>query len=251
MGPARGLPFWFYSTPCLPFFFPLLFLILYSFCVPTCHTSQCMCDGQKTAWRNWFTFYPVDAKDQTQVTSLSSECLHWPRHLLRPHFWFLKWGLTLWPRQTLKAWHSSLRLPGARSRGGSPGPVIIIVVGGLFCFFRLWLNVCVYECFACMYVYTCVQVPTEVRRVRRFPWTGTELTGSCELPYGCWELNPGPLQEQVLLTVEPASPALSPLCECVSNSFIQLCFPQTGMRLQWDRNITMPGSFLEWINFSE
>ena len=33
---------------------------------------------------------------------------------------------------------------------------------------------------------------------------GTGVTDSCELPYGCWELNPGPLEEQsVLLTAEP------------------------------------------------
>lgn len=33
----------------------------------------------------------------------------------------------------------------------------------------------------------------------------TGVTGSCELPYGYWELNPGSLIElQVLLTVEPS-----------------------------------------------
>jgi hypothetical protein len=34
---------------------------------------------------------------------------------------------------------------------------------------------------------------------------GTEVTDSCELPCGCWELNLGPLEEQpVLLTMEPS-----------------------------------------------
>ena len=34
---------------------------------------------------------------------------------------------------------------------------------------------------------------------------GTRVTNSCELPCGCWELNPGPLQEQqVFLTTEPS-----------------------------------------------
>jgi hypothetical protein len=31
------------------------------------------------------------------------------------------------------------------------------------------------------------------------------ITGSCELPCGCWELNSGPLEEQsVLLPAEPS-----------------------------------------------
>jgi hypothetical protein len=34
---------------------------------------------------------------------------------------------------------------------------------------------------------------------------GTGVTESCELPCGCWELNPGHLEEQpVLLTPEPS-----------------------------------------------
>ena len=34
---------------------------------------------------------------------------------------------------------------------------------------------------------------------------GTGFSDSCELPCGCWELNPGPLEEQsVLLTAEPS-----------------------------------------------
>ena len=36
----------------------------------------------------------------------------------------------------------------------------------------------------------------------QFPGTG--VTDSCEMTYGCWELNLGPLEEQlVFLTVEP------------------------------------------------
>lgn len=38
--------------------------------------------------------------------------------------------------------------------------------------------------------------------------SGAGVTGSYQLPYGCWELNPGTLEEQpVVLTTEP-SPAL-------------------------------------------
>ena len=44
-------------------------------------------------------------------------------------------------------------------------------------------------CFACIHVYMIMSV--------------LGLTGSCELPCGCWESNPGPQEEQpVLLTTE-------------------------------------------------
>ena len=34
--------------------------------------------------------------------------------------------------------------------------------------------------------------------------SGTGVKDTCELPCGCWELNPGPLEEQlVLLTTNP------------------------------------------------
>lgn len=42
----------------------------------------------------------------------------------------------------------------------------------------------------------CMSVPLEA---------GTVLTGGYEMPCGCWESNPGPLQEQgVILSVEPS-----------------------------------------------
>lgn len=35
--------------------------------------------------------------------------------------------------------------------------------------------------------------------------SGTGITGGCEVPWGCWEPNPGPLEEQrVLLATEPS-----------------------------------------------
>ena len=50
----------------------------------------------------------------------------------------------------------------------------------------------------------CIGVlPAGVSKGDRFPETGD--TNSCELPCGCWESNPGPLEEQpVFLTVEPS-----------------------------------------------
>jgi hypothetical protein len=39
---------------------------------------------------------------------------------------------------------------------------------------------------------------------------GSGVTGACELSCECWELNPGPLQEQVFLTPEPS---LQPLLD--------------------------------------
>jgi hypothetical protein len=36
---------------------------------------------------------------------------------------------------------------------------------------------------------------------------GTGATDKCELPCGCWELNPGPLEEQpMFLTTDSSSP---------------------------------------------
>jgi hypothetical protein len=57
---------------------------------------------------------------------------------------------------------------------------------------------------------------------------GTEVTYSCELPCGCWKLNPGPLQEQqVFLTIEPSlQPHIPSLCSafvCVSEHAACLC----------------------------
>ena len=46
-------------------------------------------------------------------------------------------------------------------------------------------------------------VSEEARRGHWIPGTG--VTNGCELPCGCWELTPGPLEEQsVILTTEPS-----------------------------------------------
>ena len=47
---------------------------------------------------------------------------------------------------------------------------------------------------------------------------GTGVTDSCELSCGCWELNPGPLEEQlVLLTAERTLQALkNDILRCLS-----------------------------------
>jgi hypothetical protein len=50
----------------------------------------------------------------------------------------------------------------------------------------------------------CVEQPTEVRRRHQIS-SRTRARGCCELLCRCWELNPGPQQEQqVLLKAEPA-----------------------------------------------
>ena len=41
---------------------------------------------------------------------------------------------------------------------------------------------------------------------------GSGVTGSCELPCGCWELNPGPLEDQPVLSI--AEPSLQHLSCC-------------------------------------
>lgn len=70
----------------------------------------------------------------------------------------------------------------------------------------LYLFKClVYVC-TCLHLYVCVLcvclVATETRRGCQT--LGTVVLGGCELPDGCWELNPVPLPEQpVLLAMEP------------------------------------------------
>ena len=50
-------------------------------------------------------------------------------------------------------------------------------------------------------------VPIEAREGVRSPRTG--VTGGCELPCGCWELNSGPLEEEhVLLNNQATTLAL-------------------------------------------
>jgi hypothetical protein len=62
----------------------------------------------------------------------------------------------------------------------------------------------------CVYVYLsvcmCTTFGKDSKEVRRgIESLGNRVTQTCELPYGCWEVNLSPLQEkQVLLTVEPS-----------------------------------------------
>ena len=66
----------------------------------------------------------------------------------------------------------------------------------------------VFWCFICMYVF-----------VQMF---GPEVTDSCELPCGCWELNLCPLEEQsVLLTTEPGLQPRDSYVESESLSFLR------------------------------
>ena len=60
-------------------------------------------------------------------------------------------------------------------------------------FYSLWVF--------CLHVCVCTVCPQRSDESIRFPGTG--VTDSCELPCGCWESNPGPLQEQsVRVTTE-------------------------------------------------
>ena len=60
--------------------------------------------------------------------------------------------------------------------------------------------------YVCM-CFTCVQFPQRSESTHWLP--GTIVTSGHEHPYGGWELNPHPLQEQMLLITEPS---LQPLC---------------------------------------
>ena len=64
---------------------------------------------------------------------------------------------------------------------------------------------CVCVCVCALFVLTAYRIwkPEEGVRV---PETG--VTDGYELPWECWELNPGPLQEQPVLF--PAPPSLQP-----------------------------------------
>jgi hypothetical protein len=62
-----------------------------------------------------------------------------------------------------------------------------------FCFYDLVISI-LCPIVICLLVPVCEDV--------RYP--RTEVTDRCKLPCGCWEPNPGPLEEQpVLLTGEP------------------------------------------------
>ena len=52
--------------------------------------------------------------------------------------------------------------------------------------------------------------PQKGRKVVRSP--GTRVTNSCGLPWDCWELNMGPLEEQAVLltTAIPPDPEMNP-----------------------------------------
>ncbi|ERE74288.1 E3 ubiquitin-protein ligase [Cricetulus griseus] len=53
--------------------------------------------------------------------------------------------------------------------------------------------------------------------------SGTGVTDSCELPCGCWELNPGPLEEEPgLLTTEPYLQPVETEFLCVSLAVLEL-----------------------------
>jgi hypothetical protein len=61
----------------------------------------------------------------------------------------------------------------------------------------------------CMRAYhTCAQYLCRLKEGIRSPGTG--ITGCCKPSCGCWELNPGPLEEQLtLLTAKAITPAPS------------------------------------------
>ena len=65
-------------------------------------------------------------------------------------------------------------------KGGYGFPFALVLIFKIYSFFIL------YSLVFCLCVCLCECV--------RYP--GTEIMDSCELPCGCWELNPGPLEEQ-------------------------------------------------------
>ena len=64
----------------------------------------------------------------------------------------------------------------------------IFVVANFYFYFSCALVLCLHVC---------------LRKGVRY--AGTGVIDSCELPCGCWELNPGPLEEQSLLLTTESS----------------------------------------------
>ncbi|ERE84501.1 E3 ubiquitin-protein ligase [Cricetulus griseus] len=66
-------------------------------------------------------------------------------------------------------------------------------------------DVQVYECFDCIVSVQQLYAWYPRKPEKGIGYFGNGVIDSCELPCGCWESNPGPLQEQqVLLTMGPS-----------------------------------------------
>lgn len=93
-------------------------------------------------------------------------------------------------------------------------------------------------CLFCLHICDCMcEVPMETRRGDKIPWNWESQTvGSCVI--GCWELSPGPLEEQPgLFTMEHRPrPSFYPLSHSL-HSFRKSCRvfesqPQVGRQAQ-------------------
>ena len=71
-------------------------------------------------------------------------------------------------------------------------------------FYFIYLLEVVILFFMCSSVLACVSVCVSWRAEVGFRSPRSGVVDSCEPPCGYWELNPGSLQEQVLLTTEPS-----------------------------------------------
>lgn len=74
----------------------------------------------------------------------------------------------------------------------------------LSCIFEGYLEFYIYVCSSCISVgASCACLVTEeAREDDGIPGTG--ITDVCELPCGCWELNPGLQENLVFLTAKPS-----------------------------------------------
>lgn len=95
-------------------------------------------------------------------------------------------------------------------------------------------------------------MPTEAKESIKFPGNG--VPDDCELPFGCWELNPSSLQkQQVLLITEPSlQPLLFGLILELCVSILYFCVPTYQLIDIWtistifDIQISTFFSFLFW-----
>ena len=101
----------------------------------------------------------------------------------------------------LHSYYARTRTPQHRGQGAA-----LATNQGLIEVIRSGKQVITPPLFVCLFIYLCtVVLCLSVCLYEDVGSPGTGVADSCELPCGCWVLNPSPLQEQpVLLTTEPS-----------------------------------------------
>ena len=108
------------------------------------------------------------------------------------------------------------------------------------CLFIYLMCACVFS----RYVYLCTTImpgALEARKRLRIPWNW--CFRSCELPCGCWELDPGRLEEQTVLLPAETSPSHP-------NVIIYLKNKLTSVQQDCTFSLSISSSPFTWFSFS-